>query len=192
MAALAATAPSAELERLKARLVAFERQFQYMRGRAAVARQYPTIWPQYQAAMNQAASLRQRVHTLTGLADEGYHTAQAMFGLATAQKGLAGLGWLWPTSIITSVIGLLIYQQRNLTAAERCNEDAERLRARNPGMTPDEASRIVCPERYAATWEESLPRIALYVAIGIGGLYLLSRAHTRPLKRRQSRDRRRR
>lgn len=179
-----------ELQRVKTRAAEFERLYQYMQGRAPAARRYPTIWPRYSQAMQRAAQTRDQLAGVMGMADDGYHYAQAALGQETIQ---AGLGF-WPLLIAgggMAVLALLGPPAIQLVTVTKCIERADAIKASNPGMSDEEASRIACPEQYSLSWDDNLAAIVKWGVLGVGGIYLLSWLNKRKPERRKAQRRRR-
>lgn len=181
-----ARADPAELARVKARLGEFERLYQHMKTRAPAMRQYPTIWPRYQRAMTQAAQARARIKTMSGLADDGYHYAQAALGREAAQEGLGELGF-WPQLLVLGAMGLtalLAPPAIEMVTVKKCADLADKIMLENPGMKREEASRLACPAEYAPTLTESLAKVAMFGAAIVGGIYLINRTQAKSGARR--------
>ncbi len=173
-----------QIERLKQRLGEFEGVYQHMRTRAPAMQRYATLWPRYVRTMNDAAQFRARVQAMAGLADDGYHYAQALFGRENAQAGLGELGALptaaylmWTAGI--GVLGLLSWKTANMVEMAKCQESADKIKARNPGMNDEQALKLACPHLYEQPWQESFVSIAKWGALIVGGIYLINRVHAK-------------
>lgn len=179
--------PSTVPQSVQRRAVAFERHYQQMRQQAPAARRYPTIWPRYVAAMRAADLTRQQLRSGAAFADDVQHYRREL-----AEHGVAseGLGWVWiPWTLGVGVLGLLGKRHYDLATVKACIERAEQLSREDPSLSPAEAEKLACPERHDTTWAESLPRVAMWGAIGIGGIYLL---HTFNARSKRTEGRRRR
>lgn len=183
---MSALAANPELARINQRLGEFEQLYQHMRGRAPAIRQYPELWPRYVRAMFNAAKARTRVQQMAGLADDGYHYAQAAFGREAATAGLGELGFL-PQLLGLGVLGVLALlgpPALEMAKVEKCAALADKIMAENPGMQREAALRLVCPAEYEPTLGESIARVAMFGAVIVGGIYLINRNTAKSKSRR--------
>lgn len=178
-------APLGELERVKTRAEELHRVYQYMRGRAPVVKRYPTIWPQYEAAMQRAGQALYQVRSGAMVADDAYQ-----YGRELLPDAIDGLGF-WPLIAIAGVgvVGWLGNHIATLRYYDNCTARAKELETQ--GYTAEQASHIACPERYGSDVDNNLASIVKWGVVGIGGIYLLRMLNNRKPERRRGRERRR-